>query len=84
MLGPRQVVSVIKGQVAASFGIQGEPWGWGVTHLAVACTCFLKPLAQAADTVQHQAPNQVVLHGPRARGTGKQMEQVGGACSGRG
>ena len=62
----------------------GEARRWGVTHLAVACTRFLKPLAQAADAVQHQAPNQVVLHGPRIGGTGKWMEQVGGACPGRG
>lgn len=36
----------------------------GVAHLAVAGTGVLESLAQAADTVQHQAPDQVILHGP--------------------
>lgn len=79
VLGPWRVVSVIKGQVAGQVWQRGGSHGYqGVTHLAVAA-CFAKPLAQAAGAVQHQAPNQVVLHGPRVGGTEKRMG-TGGWC----
>lgn len=39
----------------------------GLTHLAVVCPCILESLAQATNAVQHQAPDQVVLHGPVGR-----------------
>lgn len=48
---------------------------------AVVCTCILESLAQATNAIQHQAPDQVVLHGP-AVGEGGTAEQ--GVFLGRG
>lgn len=45
------------------------------SHLAVVGPCLLESLAQAADAVQHQTPDQVVLHGPEGGGQSVGMEQ---------
>lgn len=54
----------------------GKPARWGpplcgCTYLAVVGACVPEPPAQAADAVQHQAPDQVVLHGPVGRSVGR-------------
>lgn len=50
------------------------------SHLAVVGPCFLESLAQAADAVQHQTPDQVVLHGPEVWDRGVGMEQGRAMC----
>lgn len=51
----------------------------GCTYLAVVGACVPEPPAQAANAVQHQAPDQVVLQGPvGSRGAGRGQASPGG------
>lgn len=52
----------------------------GCTYLAVVGACVPEPPAQAANAVQHQAPDQVVLQGP-VGGRGAGRGQASAVCS---